>query len=238
MADDEEQTASGDEQKPADEEKPQATKAERPKAMPGGASAQRPTLQEQPAKAKAPAKAEAEEPAEEPFPPGTIADRFTEALPDIAFKPSQGMTSVIIEIDREDVPKVMQTAKEDPRLDFKFLRCLFGVDHMDDGLEVIYQLVSYDQGHEVTFKTHLSQDDPKVASVTSVWKGANWHERETRDMFGITFEDHPHLVPLLLPEDMTDHFPLRKDSPLAEVEEWQGDFLIDESASDEKEAKA
>ena len=75
MADDEEKTASGDDQEPADEEKPQATKAERPKAMPGGASAQRPTLQEQP-------KAKAEEPSEEPFPPGTIADRFTEALPD------------------------------------------------------------------------------------------------------------------------------------------------------------
>ena len=224
MADDEEQATPADEPKPADEDKPQATKAERPKVMPGGASSLRPALQEPP-------KAKTEDQAEEPFPSGTIADRFTEALPDITFKPSQGMTSVIIEIDREDVPKVMQTAKEDPRLDFKFLRCLFGVDHMDDGLEVIYQLVSYDKGHEVTFKTHLSQDDPKVASVTSVWKGANWHERETRDMFGITFQDHPHLVPLLLPEDMTDHFPLRKDNPLAEVEEWQGDFLKEEPAS-------
>ncbi len=231
MADDEKQEATGDEQKPADEEKPQATKAEKPRVMPGGASPPRPALQEQPAKAKT------EEAAEEPFPPGTVADRFAEALPDITFKPSQGMTSVILEIDREDVPKVMQTAKDDPRLDFKFLRCLFGVDHMDEGLDVVYQLLSYEQGHEVTIRTRLSQDDPKVPSVTSVWKGANWHERETRDMFGITFEDHPHLVPLLLPEDMTDHFPLRKDNPLAEVEEWQGELLNEESGEGGEESE-
>ena len=49
-------------------------------------------------------------------------------------------------------------------------------------------------------------------------------------VFGIDFEGHPHLVPLLLPEDMTDHFPLRKDSPLAETAEWQGDVLEEEGA--------
>jgi NADH-quinone oxidoreductase subunit C len=58
--------------------------------------------------------------------------------------------------------------------------------------------------------------------VFDLWKGADWLERETAEMFGITFEGHPNPVPLLLPDDMTDHHPLRKDNPFAQVEAWQG----------------
>jgi NADH-quinone oxidoreductase subunit C len=182
-------------------------------------------------KAEKPAKkAKDEGPGREPPPPGGIADLFAKALPDVQLEAYQGMTDVIIEVGRDDIPKVMQAAKEDPQLNLNFLRSLFGVDHMEEGLEVVYQLFSYDKKHGVTIKTRLPADDAKVASVTPVWKGANWHERETRDMFGIDFEGHPHLEPLLLPEDMTDHFPLRKDNPLAEIEEWQGDLLVEDEA--------
>jgi len=183
---------------------------------------------EQPPAAKAEPKAKAAEEETDGRPPppaGGIADLLKEALPDVDIEAYQGITDVIVEVGRDDIPKVMRTAKDDPSLDLKFVRAVFGVDHEADGLEVVYQLVSYAKGHEVTIKTRLPANDPKVASVSSVWQGANWHERETRDMFGIEFEGHPHLVPLLLPEDMTDHFPLRKDSPLAEIEEWQGDKL-------------
>ena len=69
----------------------------------------------------------------------------------------------------------------------------------------------------------MPTDDPHVASAVDLWHAADWHERESRDMFGIVFEGHPNLVPLLLPDDMLDHFPLRKDNPLAPIEEWQGD---------------
>jgi NADH-quinone oxidoreductase subunit C len=93
---------------------------------------------------------------------------------------------------------------------------------MEQGLEVVYHLYSYTHKHNVTVKTRLPQEEARVPSVTSVWKGADWHEREAAEMFGIVFEGHPNLVPLLLPEDMTDHHPLRKDNPLAEIEEWQG----------------
>jgi len=157
--------------------------------------------------------------------PGGIADLIAEALPDVKFEAYQGLSDVIVEIAREDVPNVMPVLRDDPRLDLKFLRSLFGVDHQDEGLEVVYHLMSLEKEQGVVVKTRLPQDNARVASVASVWNAANWHERETRDMFGIEFEGHPHLVPLLLPEDMTDHYPLRKDSPLAEIEEWQADFL-------------
>jgi NADH-quinone oxidoreductase subunit C len=184
-----------------------------------------------PAKAARPAKAEVKPPEPERPPPGSIADTFKQVLPDLTFDAFQGMTNVIIEVQKSDVATVAQAAKDDARLDLNFLRVLFGVDHEADGMEVLYELLSLEKGHTVTLKTKLPPDDLKVASVASVWNAADWHERETRDMFGIEFEGHPHLVPLLLPEDMTDHFPLRKDNPLAEIEEWQGELLGEEMGS-------
>lgn len=159
------------------------------------------------------------------FPPGTIYDLFREALPDVAFEPAQGGRDVILTIDRSDLLRVCRTAKEDPRLDLKFLRFVTAVDHMEEGMEVVYQLWSYTRRHGVTLKTRIPADDLRVPSVTQIWKGANWHEREAAEMFGIVFEGHPNLVPLLLPEDMTDHHPLRKDVELAPIEEWQAERL-------------
>jgi NADH:ubiquinone oxidoreductase subunit C len=154
-------------------------------------------------------------------PAGSVADLFVEVLPDAKFEASQGALDVILTVDREDVPRVLRSARDDPRLDFKYLRCLSGVDYMEDGLEVVYHLYSYAHKRNVTIKTRLPQDSPRIASASSIWRGADWHEREAAEMFGIFFEGHPNLVPLLLPEDMTDHHPLRKDNPLAEIEEWQ-----------------
>jgi NADH-quinone oxidoreductase subunit C len=162
--------------------------------------------------------------------PGTIFDIFQEVFPDIGFTATQGAGDVILIIARNDVPRVLRAAKDDPRLDLKYLRCLLGVDHMDGGLEVVYQLYSFTRRHGVTIKTRLPLDDSRVASAASIWKGADWLERETAEMFGITFEGHPNPVPLLLPEDMTDHHPLRKDNPFAQVEEWQGLRLGDEAS--------
>ena len=215
-----------DEESQTDAEAP----AEGKKGEETPAKAEQAAAPEQPAAEKPKAKQPAEEEEEaRPRPPaGGIADLLAEALPDVKLEAYQGMTDVIVEVERDDILNVMSVAKDDPRLDFKFLRCLFGVDLEAEGLEVVYQLLSFEKGHEVVIKTRLPSDDAHVASVTSVWKAANWHERETRDMFGITFDDHPHLVPLLLPEDMTDHFPLRKDNPLSEIEEWQGDELPEE----------
>jgi NADH-quinone oxidoreductase subunit C len=158
-----------------------------------------------------------------PPPPGSVADIFTEVLPDIKFQAAQGALDVILTVDRADLRSVLRAARDDPRLDFRYLRCLSGVDHMEAGLEVVYHLYSYTHKRNVTIKTRLPQDDARLPSATSIWRGADWHEREAAEMFGIFFEGHPNLVPLLLPEDMTDHHPLRKDNPLAEIEVWQAE---------------
>ena len=165
-----------------------------------------------------PAEAEA---AEEDTGPalGPVADLFKTALSGVSLDAVQGALDVLITVDRGDVHKVLETAKNDTTLAFDFLRNLSGVDYEADGLEVVYHLYSFTHKHNVTIKARVPTDDATIQSVSDLWEAADWHEREARDMFGIIFEGHPNLVPILLPEDMLDHFPLRKDVPLAPLEE-------------------
>jgi NADH-quinone oxidoreductase subunit C len=78
--------------------------------------------------------------------------------------------------------------------------------------------------HMIRIKAEVPEDDCKIDTVTDLWKGANWHERECFDLFGIVFTGHPDLRRILLPEDWEGH-PLRKDYPLksdlGELE-WKG----------------
>jgi len=82
-----------------------------------------------------------------PPPPGSVADLFRETLPDVELSASQGVLDVILTIKREDLSRVMRAAKDDPRLAFDYLRCLSGVDQLEQGLEVVYHLYSFRHGH-------------------------------------------------------------------------------------------
>jgi NADH-quinone oxidoreductase subunit C len=157
--------------------------------------------------------------------PGTVADIFIAELPGVELTPTQGLLDVILIINRDDAPKVLEFANTHPALKFDFLRNLSGVDYEEQGMEVVYHLYSFEHKHNVTVRAKIPADDLRIGTVSHVWRGADWHEREVRDMFGIVFEGHPNLVPILLPDDMLDHHPLRKDNPLAPLEEWQGERL-------------
>lgn len=93
-----------------------------------------------------------------------------------------------------------------------FIESITGVDWIKESqLEVIYDFSRYDfDACRVVIRTRVPRDKPVVPTITTIYAGANWHERETHDFFGIKFEGHPHLVPLLLPED-ADFHPLLKD---------------------------
>ncbi|MBF6599810.1 MAG: NADH-quinone oxidoreductase subunit C [Dehalococcoidia bacterium] len=164
-------------------------------------------------------------------PAGSVNELLAAALPGVAMQaylvPALRGEEVAVEVGRDDIPAVLTAARDDPRLELTYLRCLSGIDWQEGGLEVVYHLLSMNHGHQLTVKTRVTYDDPVVPSATSIFPAADWHERETRDMFGIVFDGHLNLVPLLLPEDMTDHFPLRKDNPLQEIDEWQGENLRD-----------
>ncbi len=79
--------------------------------------------------------------------------------------------------------------------------------------EVVYHLHSVRRNLRLRLKCRLSGETPEIDSVTSVWRGADWYEREVFDLFGIRFRNHPNLRRILLPEDWDGH-PLRKDYPV------------------------
>jgi len=79
--------------------------------------------------------------------------------------------------------------------------------------EVVYHLHSVERNLRVRLKCRLGGENPQIESVTSVWRGANWYEREVFDLFGIRFNGHPDLRRIMMPEDWEGH-PLRKDYPV------------------------
>jgi len=103
----------------------------------------------------------------------------------------------------------------DERLQFGSLMCLSGVDYNDGTLGVVYHVDSMSLGHKIVLKVRVPKDNPHVPSVESVWKTANWHEREAYDLIGVVFDGHPDLRRILLPDDWEGH-PLRKDYKVPE----------------------
>jgi NADH-quinone oxidoreductase subunit C len=89
----------------------------------------------------------------------------------------------------------------------------------DPRFEVNYHLFSTKHHNRLRLKVLLSEDDPHVATVTTLWKTADWHERETFDLFGVIFDGHPDLRRILLPSDFDGHA-LRKDYPLRGYEPY------------------
>ncbi len=105
---------------------------------------------------------------------------------------------------------------------FDMLADLCGADRgpeEEPRFEVNYHLFSTTHYSRLRLKVLLSEDDPKVPTVTTLWKTADWHERETYDLFGIVFEGHPDLRRILLPSDFDGHA-LRKDYPLRGYEPY------------------
>ena len=101
---------------------------------------------------------------------------------------------------------------------FDMLADLTAVDYLNypdatDRYGLIYVLTNTSTGERAFIKTHLNDPDPTVKSVYPLWRGADWMEREMYDMYGITFEGHPDLRRILLPEEFVS-YPLRKDYPL------------------------
>ena len=125
---------------------------------------------------------------------------------------------VTLTVQPTSLPDICRLLRDDPRFDFDYLRCLSVVDY-EDRLEVNYHLFSLDKRHKLVVKANVSPDDPVVPSLIDVWRGANWYERESHDLFGVSFTGHPNLVPLLL-YDGFEGFPGRKNFPFHDYDEW------------------
>ena len=117
-------------------------------------------------------------------------------------------------IPRERLLRIADFLRTDSQLEFNFLSDISPVDRfpMEPRFEINYHLVSMDRRERIRLKVRIAGNDPVMPSVTSVWPTANWHERESFDLFGIRFEGHPDLRRILMPDDWEGH-PLRKDYP-------------------------
>jgi NADH-quinone oxidoreductase subunit C len=124
----------------------------------------------------------------------------------------RGETTVVV--PRQHLLGVAEYLATEPSLRFSFLSDVSAVDRfpLEPRFEVNYHLLSIERRARLRLKVRVHSNDPVVHSVTAVWPGANWHERETFDLFGIQFEGHPDLRRILMPEDWEGH-PLRKDYP-------------------------
>ncbi len=111
-----------------------------------------------------------------------------------------------------EIDKVSLFLRDSSELLFDSLMNLSGVDEIKALLlSVYYHLESMKLRHKITLKVSAERNKPEVASVTGVWRGANWHEREAYDLLGITFLNHPDLRRILMPYDWEAGHPLRKD---------------------------
>ena len=122
-----------------------------------------------------------------------------------------------VTVGGEDIKRVATFLKEDPGLAFDFLSFVGGTDRLskEPRFEMVYQLYSTTLKHRFRVKALVedTENGPCIDSVFEVWPTADWHERETAEMLGITFNNHPDPRKLLLPEEWTVN-PLRKDFPL------------------------
>jgi NADH-quinone oxidoreductase subunit C len=151
-----------------------------------------------------------------------LRERFPELevapQPLCTYRDGRDSGQVFVPLPPERLVEVMRFLRDDPRTRFEQLCDLAGIDYLNypdaaDRFAVIYSLLSLTHHHRLWVKVLVNDPDPEVPSVTAVWKGAEWPEREVYDMFGVRFSGHPDLRRILMPVNFVD-YPLRKDYPL------------------------
>lgn len=114
-------------------------------------------------------------------------------------------------VPREKLLEIARVVATDAEFELPYLSFVSAVDRPEAGeFEVVYHCYSHQSLEELMLKVRIPREAPTVPSVTSIWDGANWHEREAYDLFGIIFEGHPNLRRIMMTDDWIGH-PLRKD---------------------------
>lgn len=140
-------------------------------------------------------------------------EALAEQFPSAEFGESHGQR--IVRVPRDDLVGFVDAAR---LAGFRMFIDLCGVDYLrrDPRFEVVIELLSLDPPSRLRILVGVPGDEPSVPSITGVFAGADFYERETFDLFGIIFEGHPDLTRILLPDDWEGH-PLRKDAPVGAV---------------------
>jgi NADH-quinone oxidoreductase subunit C len=150
---------------------------------------------------------------------GRLRDRFDDVL--------VARGEVTVTIDRDTLLDVFAHLRNDARLRFTFLADVSCTDWpgREPRVWMVYHLASPELGHRIRVKAGLPEDDLRIASATALFPTADWQEREVYDLFGVTFDGHPDLTRIIMPDEWVGH-PMRKDEPLGGVPtQYKGAFV-------------
>jgi NADH-quinone oxidoreductase subunit C len=145
-----------------------------------------------------------------------VSERFGERA-----QITESYGDITVDVAPADWIELLTFVRDD--LGYAFFDWLTGVDEPPDAFFVVAHVYNLEAHERLLLRTQVPHADPRLPSAVGLYRGANWHERETYEMFGVIFEDHPYLVPLLLPDGFEGH-PLRKDFVLAArvAKAWPG----------------
>ena len=157
-----------------------------------------------------------------------VAQRVKASYPDQYIGATLFRGDLSIHIGKSVLLPICRLLHDDPELDFDHLVHITSVDHgtgndKEGRFEVVYELFSIRKKHQARIKARVSEADCAIYSVTPIWKGAEFLEREVFDMMGIRFNHHPNMKRILLPDDYSEGYPLRKDFPV-EGRGWRDTF--------------
>jgi NADH-quinone oxidoreductase subunit C len=163
-----------------------------------------------------------------------VTSRLRDRFGDDVLEWSEELDQAMVRVAPARYRELIETLRDDKELACDFLDFVGGVDRGDEGFDVVAQLFSTHHRHQVRVKVAAGREEPSAPSIVDLYPGAEWHERETWELFGIVFEGHPQLVKLLLPEQFEGH-PLRKDFVLMSrvAKPWPGAEEGEESPEEE-----
>ncbi|WP_435770037.1 NADH-quinone oxidoreductase subunit C [Nocardioides sp. SYSU DS0651] len=145
----------------------------------------------------------------------TVADRLDPLVEQVVIHRGE----ITFHVRRDDLVEVARLLRDDPSLRFEFLSGVSGVHYPEDTgreLHAVYHFTSYTWNRRIRVESSVPDADPHLPSLVALYPAADWHERETWDMFGIVFDGHPALTRILMPDDWPGH-PQRKDYPLGGI---------------------
>jgi NADH-quinone oxidoreductase subunit C len=142
---------------------------------------------------------------------GKLTERFGGAILDT----NDSSDMLTITVSSDNYHDLIRFLKEDEKLHFHFLTTLCGIHYPDQELPlgIVCHLHNFIRNQRIRVKTFLPLADPRIPTITDLFPGANWMERETYDFYGILFDGHPDLKRILNMEDL-EYFPMRKEYPL------------------------
>lgn len=147
-------------------------------------------------------------------PGGGVLDRLAEQYPDVTFETVVGQE--VARVSPDDLVGFVGAARDAGFSAFIDLAAVDHLRHRPGRFEIVITLTSYAERARLRISASAAGDPPTLPSITGVFPGANFYEREAYDLFGIRFEGHPDLTRILLPDDWVGH-PLRKDAPVGAV---------------------